>query len=382
MIYLDNAATSSPKPFQVINAVNEALSLYCANPGRSGHDLSVAAADRVYDVRCKLDSFFNCGGSENVSFTQNCSYALNMAIKGLVKKGDHVVISTYEHNSVLRPVHALTENGIITYSVFDVFDDDELTVASLLNELKSNTSLVAVTAVSNAFGKRLPIKRISEAAHNAGALLLVDGAQAAGVIDIDMRRDGIDCLCIPGHKGLYGPMGTGALLHRGLDFSTIIEGGTGTSSALFSQPLEYPERLESGTLNVPGILGLGRGIEYVNELGTAGIFEYETDLCKRLFDGLANINGVRLYDNEIEKNTHAPVLSFNVNGLHSEQTSYLLNKGGFAVRGGLHCAPLAHSYKGTLATGTVRVSPSLNNTEKDIKNLLNLVRKIAIREII
>ncbi len=380
MIYLDNAATSYPKPFCVINALTEAMSLYGANPGRSGHDMSVATSAQVYAVREKLASFFNCNAPENVSFTQNCTHSLNLAIKGLVSEGDHVLISSLEHNSVLRPVHALAERGIITYDVFNVYDDDNMTLSSMRGLLKANTKLVAVTAVSNVTGRIMPLKRLSAAAHNAGALFLVDGAQGAGVVNIDMLRDGIDCLCVPGHKGLYGPMGTGALLHRGLEFSTVMEGGTGTSSALYSQPPEYPERLESGTVNVPGIIALGCGIDYINQIGIKYIFDDETHLCRMLFDGLKNTDGVKVCDESYNSTFHAPLLSFNVGHLHSERVAYLLNDGGFAVRGGFHCSPLAHKTLNTMRTGTVRVSPSINNSEKDINNLLNLVRKIAIRE--
>lgn len=380
MIYLDNAATSFPKPFCVINSLTEAMSLYGANPGRSGHDMSISTSAQVYAVREKLAEFFNCRAPENVSFTQNCTLALNTAIKGLVHSGDHVLISSLEHNSVLRPVHALYEQGVITYDVFKVYDDDNMTVSSMRDLLKENTKLVIVTAVSNVTGRIMPLKRLSAAAHIAGALFIVDGAQGAGVVKFDMMNDGMDCLCIPGHKGLYGPMGTGAVLHRGLTFSTIIEGGTGTSSASFSQPPEYPERLESGTVNVPGIIALGSGVDYINQIGIKTVFDAETSLCRHLFDGLKGIKGVKLYDDNYNSRYHAPLVSFNIGRLHSERVAAMLNEGGFAVRGGLHCAPLAHKTLNTLESGTVRVSPSLNNTEKDINNLLNLVRKIAILE--
>lgn len=380
MIYLDNAATSFPKPFCVINSLTEAMSLYGANPGRSGHDMSVSTSAQVYAVREKLSDFFNCRAPENVSFTQNCTHALNMAIKGLVHSGDHVVISSLEHNSVLRPVHALYEQGVITYDVFNVYDDDNMTLSSMRGALKENTRLVIVTAVSNVTGRIMPLKMLSASAHNAGALFLVDGAQGAGAVQIDMANFGIDCLCVPGHKGLYGPMGTGALLHRNAEFSTIIEGGTGTSSVSYSQPPEYPERLESGTVNVPGIIALGSGVDYIKQIGIKNIFNAETRLCRQLFDGLSTVKGVKLYDEKYSSLYHAPLISFNVGKLHSERVATMLNEGGFAVRGGLHCSPLAHKTLNTLSTGTVRVSPSLNNTEKDINNLLNLVRKIAIRE--
>lgn len=377
MIYLDNAATSFPKPLEVVKTVNNAFTLYGANPGRSGHDFSVSSANQVYLCRESVDRFFNGYGSEFVSFFPNCTYALNTAIKGIVKMGDHVIISSLEHNSVLRPVHKLKEQGIVDYSVFKVGKTDEETIENFKSAFKNNTRLCVVTAVSNVFGNILPLKELSDISHNNGAYFFVDGAQGAGVVEIDMKKQEIDCLCIPGHKGLSGPMGTGALLHNNLDFSTIVEGGTGTASFNFSQPEAYPERLESGTLNVPCICGLRKGIEIVQRTGKEKIFLKESKLCEQLFYGLKSMPKISLYREDYDREHYAPLVSFNVENMHSEQVSNLLNSKGFAVRGGFHCAPLAHISHKTEKQGAVRVSPSVFNQEKDIKNLLNLVRKIA-----
>lgn len=376
MIYLDNAATSYPKPFEVINEVTKSLSVYGANPGRSGHTMSVNTAGAVYAVREKLDAFFNGFGSEFVSFTQNCTYALNTAIKGLAKKGDRILISDLEHNSVLRPVHKLKLDGIADYGIYKVGKTKNETLASLRNEFTDNTKIVVATAVSNVFGDILPLKEIGELAQKNCAKLIVDAAQGAGVIDIDMKRDNIDCLCAPAHKGLYGVMGAGFLMHNGLDIDTLTEGGSGAFSALYEQPEQYPERLESGTVNVPGIVALGKGVDYISQYGIGRIFDEESHLCDILFDGLCEIEGVRIYGDR-RAQTLAPIVSFNINNLYAEQTAALLNEGGIAVRGGLHCAVLAHTARNSLECGTVRVSPSFSNTEKDIKILLNLVRKIA-----
>lgn len=378
MIYLDNAATSFPKPAEVVRTVNSAFSLYGANPGRSGHDMSVSSAFQVYRCRDALDKFFNGYGSELVSFFPNCTYALNTAIKGIVKKGDHIVISSLEHNSVLRPVHKLKEEGVVDYTVFKVGDTDDETLENFKLSFKENTALCIVTAVSNVFGNILPLKKLSDISHKNGAYFFVDGAQGAGVIDIDMKNQGIDCLCIPGHKGLLGPMGTGALLHKNLSFSSIVEGGTGTASFDFSQPQTYPERLESGTLNVPCICGLRKGIEIVEKTGKNKIFYKESKLCEELFYGLKKMPKVTLYRKNYDASHFAPLVSFNVENMHSEKVSAFLNTHGFAVRGGYHCAPLAHISQKTEKQGAVRISPSFFSQEKDIKNLLNLVRKIAI----
>ncbi len=382
MIYLDNAATSYPKPQTVINAVKNSFLNYGANPGRSGHKLSVRTACEVYETRELLNDFFDGYGGEFVSFTANCTEALNIAIKGILKPGDHVVISSFEHNSVTRPLYDLQKQGLITYSVFAVSDDLSETLVNFENAIKSNTKLCVVTAVSNVFGRILPLKELGELAHKSGVLFFVDGAQGAGVIPLSMKKMHIDCLCIPGHKGLLGPMGTGAMLHSGRDFTPLIQGGTGSRSFDLSQPSEYPDRLESGTLNVPGICGLKQGIKVVKSMGVERIFKEENYICNAIFNGLKNIKSVKLYEEKRDSESFAPVLSFNIDGKHSETVCSMLDKNSVAVRGGFHCSPLAHNFMGTKQTGTVRISPSFMTDKKDINKLLNLIRKIAINEFI
>ncbi len=379
MVYSDNATTSYQKPERVVKAVNNSFKYYCANPGRSGHDLSVKTSEIVYKTRESLNEFF-CGfGAENVAFTSNCTESLNKAIKGIIKKGDHIIISSLEHNSVLRPVHSLKEQGIADYTVFEVSKDNDKTLNAFKNSFKDNTKLCVVTAVSNVFGDILPLSDLSNIAHEKNALFFVDGAQGAGLIPISMKNQGIDCLCIPGHKGLLGPMGTGAILHNNLDFTPLIKGGTGTESFSFSQPETYPERLESGTLNVPGICGLYEGVREVKKRKTENIFKIESYIGEEIFNGLKNIKGVKLYEENYDKINRAPVISFNVQNAHSERVAFLLNSGGVAVRGGYHCAPLAHILRKTKQTGTVRISPSLFTSKKDINILLNLTEKIAFK---
>ena len=378
MIYLDNAATSYPKPPEVIEAVTNSMIFYGANPGRSGYDFSVKTAEEVFLTRAKLNDFFNGYGSEYVSFFSNCTYALNTAIKGIVKKGDHIIISSLEHNSVLRPVYALKTAGIAGFSVFQADENEEVLLNNFRKAFKKNTRLCIVTSVSNVFGNILPLKKLSEIAHKNGALFFVDGAQGAGIIKLDMKSMGIDCLCVPGHKGLLGPMGTGSLIHKNLQFNPIVQGGTGTSSFDYSQPREYPERLESGTLNVPGICGLRKGIEALESIGIDKIFQRESDLCELLFNGLKGTKNVKLYRENYDRKRFAPIVTFNIKNYHSERVASILNDNGFAVRGGFHCSPLAHKFYGTEKVGGVRISPSFMTDEKEIKNLLILVRKIAI----
>ena len=377
MIYLDNAATSFPKPTEVINAVNKSFSLYGANPGRSGHDMSINSALAVYSAREKLNDFFEGFGSEFVSFTENCTQSLNMAIKGSVKKGDHIIISSLEHNSVLRPVHKLAEMGVATYSIFVVSHSDEETLYNLRKEIRANTKMIIATAVSNIFGDILPLTEIGKIAKEYNIKFFVDGAQGAGILPIKMKTMGINCLCIPGHKGLLGPMGVGAILHDGSISGTIIEGGTGSESMNFNQPFGYPERLESGTLNVPAICGLKKGVEIISSYGVKNVFLEETALMKNMFYELASMRNIILYRNEYEESKKAPLIAFNIKNMHSEEVSSLLNNNGVAVRGGFHCAPLAHKTYGTEDVGAVRISPSRFTTKKDVNYVLNLLQKIA-----
>ncbi len=377
MIYFDNAATTYPKPREVINEVNKAFTLYGANPGRSGHDMSMNTALAVYSAREILNSFFDGYGSEYVSFTSNCTESLNMAIKGILKSGDHVIISSLEHNSVLRPVIKLAEQKMITFSVFTVSQNEDETLFNLKKEIRSNTKLIITTAVSNVFGDILPLENIGKIAKENNILFMVDGAQGAGVIPIKMKQTGINCLCIPGHKSLYGPMGIGAVLHDGCVKETIIEGGTGTESFNFSQPLAFPERLESGTLNVPAICGLKKGVEIISSYGVNNIFNDESELMELMFNELSGIRNIILYKNEYDRKTQAPLIAFNIKNMHSEEVSAFLNSNSVAVRGGFHCSPLAHKTYGTEITGAVRVSPSRFNTKKDVKYVINLLQKIA-----
>ncbi len=377
MIYLDNAATTYPKPTEVINAVNKSFSLYGANPGRSGHNLSINTAMEIYSTREKLNDLFDGYGSEFVSFTMNCTYALNMAIKGVLKKGDHIIMSSLEHNSVLRPIFKMTADGLVSSSIFTVTHDTDETISNLKKEIRDNTKIIIVTAVSNVFGDILPLEQISKVAKENNILFFVDGAQGAGIIPIKMKKMGINCLCVPGHKGLLGIMGVGAILHDGCIKDTIIEGGTGSESFNYFQPQNFPEKLEGGTLNVPAICGLKKGIEIVSAYGVENIFKEETDLMKMMFNELSSMRKVVLYRNEYNEKIKAPLIAFNIKGYHSEEVASYLNDNSVAVRGGYHCSPLAHKTYGTEDIGAVRISPSRFTTKKDVNYVINLLQKIA-----
>lgn len=376
MIYLDNAATTSPKPQQVILAANNGM-LMSANPGRSGHDMSMRASKQVFEVRRKLADFFGCPSPENVIFTQNCTQALNTAIRGLTVRGDHVITSCLEHNSVVRVLERLKQEGRITYDVAVVYPGDrQKTVNSFRSLIKSNTAMIVCTHASNVFGNILPIQEIGKLAQLHGLKFIVDAAQSAGTVEIDMKKIGITALCLPGHKGLYGAMGTGALLLAdGLNIEPLIFGGTGSESMKITQPDFLPDRLESGTLNLPGIMSVGAGIDFVSGTGIKKIHEYEMNLCSELYNYLYNSNLSEVYS-EFSPEDSVATVAFNVKGLHSEEVARRLNDDGICVRAGYHCSYLAHKYMGTEENGAVRVSVGVFNRKSEIKKLINSVNKI------
>lgn len=374
MIYLDNSATTFPKPREVQEVTARALREFGANPGRGGFEMSMKTAREVYECRRAAAGFFGADGPECVTFQPSCTQALNLVIKGCLKSGDHVVVSDLEHNAVMRPLNALEEQNI-TYTVAETFPGDgDATMDSFRKAMSPNTRLVVCTHASNVFGIRLPVERISALSHQYGAKMCVDCAQSAGLVPINMKESGIDYLCIAGHKGLYGPMGTGMLILRSGDtLRTLIEGGTGTQSQSLLQPEEPPERYESGTQNVPGIIGLHAGIEFVRRKGPEAICAGELAKMRYLHANLSRIPGVELYTGTPQAPYFVPVLSFNLRGVPSETVGDYLAKAGIAVRCGLHCAPLAHRKMGT-ENGTVRVSPSVFTRKEEIDFLIRRIK--------
>lgn len=377
MIYFDNAATTYPKPMQVNNAVCNAMKQYGANPGRSGHNMAIKSSMKVYECRRSISELFNAKGEEYVIFTMNCTHAINMVLKGVLKPGDHVVVSCLEHNAVMRPLNKLSENNI-TFTVAQVYPcNNNLTLDSFRNAINSKTRLIVCMHASNVFGIRLPIERISALANEYGIPMLVDAAQSAGVIPIDMQGMNIDYLCMPGHKGLYGPMGTGILIVSNPDtMDTIIEGGTGSSSREFDQPQLPPDKFESGTINVSGVIGLKEGVEFVKRNKIENISKHEFKLISRLYDRLSQMDKIELYTSCPTPEYFVPLLSFNIKGMDSEEVAQILNKQGIAVRAGIHCAPSAHIYYNTINTGTVRIAPSIFNNERQIDYLVSALKRI------
>lgn len=376
MIYLDNSATTFPKPRTVQNAVNNSLK-YSANPGRSGHKLSIKASEEIFLARKTAAEFFNAKNETDVIFTLNCTMSMNMVIKGMLKSGDHVVVSGMEHNAVMRPLEKMAEKGV-TFTQAEVFpEDNDKTVDSFRRAINARTKMIICVHASNVWGIKLPIERISALAHEYGLLFAVDAAQSAGIVPIDVQQSGIDFLCVAGHKGLYGVMGTGILiLSENAIPDTIIEGGTGSNSVSFEQPQELPDRFESGTPNVSGIVGLRAGIQFVRQKKPENIAKHEFMLIQRLYRELAKMKKIKLYMPMPTPQYFVPILSFNIEGFDSETAAAILNRNNIAVRAGLQCSPAAHRMCGTLESGAIRISPSVSTRISDIDYLVSVLKKI------
>lgn len=379
MIYFDNGATTFPKPKSVRIAVSNALSNLGANPGRSGHKMSLKSSEIIFKCRENAAKLFDIDTPENIIFTLNCTEALNIVIKGILKPGDHAIISSLEHNAVVRPLEHLRDSGI-EYTVANVVPyDDDLTIDNFRNAIKDNTKIIICTHASNVFGIKLPIERIGALCKIYGILFCVDAAQTAGVVPISLKDSYVNYLCTAGHKGLYGPMGTGMLIIKGSVLpDSFVQGGTGTESANPHQPDSLPEKYESGTPNLPGIAGLNAGIKYILNKNISNIANYEIRLAQLLYDKLKQNNNVILYTSRPDLQHSVPVISFNIRGLDSEEVAEILDRRfNIAVRAGLHCAPFAHKSFGTLETGTVRAVISTSSTINDINYFANAVKIIT-----
>ena len=380
MIYLDNSATTYPKPKVVRAAVQNGLIYYGANPGRSGYQMSMRTSRMIYLTRKRIASFFHMDKEENAIFTPSCTSSLNMVIKGVLQKGDHVIISSLEHNSVVRPLEKLKRKGIIIYSVAKVYENEnDKTIDAFRSCINEKTRMMVVTHASNVFGIRLPIERLCALAHHYHILFCVDAAQSAGVLPINMEENGYDFVCCAGHKGLMGLMGSGLLLINSDTLTdTLIEGGTGSESSSLILPSYLPDRLESGTGNVLGICAMGAGVDFINRIGRERIYQREIGHIQTVYHDLKEMKNVQLYTDYPDEDHYAPVLSFSLKGMESESIAKALDERyGICVRAGLHCAPLAHQSMGSDTFGTVRISPSYFSTDHDMRILRDAVYKIS-----
>ena len=376
-IYLDNAATSWPKPECVYQAVDTFNRKIGASPGRGSHSRTITAGQVLLDARESLAQLFNIKDSSRVIFTANVTAAINIALKGLLEPGDHVVISSMEHNAVARPLHSLKEKGV-ELTVVQCAPDGSLDPLLVEQAITGRTRLVCLLHASNLTGTIMPIVEVGRIAHRKGALFMVDAAQTAGVLPVDVEEHKIDILAFTGHKGLLGPQGTGGLYIRpSLEIQTFIEGGTGSLSEQVYQPDFMPDKFESGTPNTPGIAGLGAGVKFIQETGIETIRRHEQALTDLLIRGLKEIPGVILYGPG-DSERQVAVVSFNIEGRDCGEVSFLLDqRHGIQCRSGLHCAPLAHQTLGTVKSGACRISPGFFNTADDINKAIRAVCEIA-----
>ncbi len=378
MHYFDNAATTFPKPEAVYRAMDEFWRTSAGNPGRGTHRLALAASEVVDETRRLLARLFHAPDPSRVIFAANTTDALNLALYGLLSPGDHVVTSSMEHNAVVRPLCALEEQGVMVTRV-PCAGDGSLDPKQVLTAMRPNTRLVALIHASNVTGTILPIETVGAFVRERGALLLVDAAQTAGVLPIDVQAMNIDLLAFPGHKGLLGAPGTGGLVvGERACLHPIRQGGTGTHSEQEQQPTELPEGFETGTLNSVGIAGLGAGVRFVLEQGVEQIHAHESAVMRRLLDGLSTIPGLTIYGlADIER--QVGVVSVCLAHWEPMDVGVALDQDyDIAVRTGLHCAPAAHRTIGTFPTGTVRLSPGYFTTFEDVDRVIAALDDLAV----
>ena len=370
MTYLDNAATTNKKPTAVYKAVNKALRELSANAGRGAYNLSLCAARKIYETREEISNFLNIDSPERVVFTMNATHALNLAIKGVICDKCHVLLSDLEHNSVLRPIHALKETLEIEYSFFNSYCDD--LESEIKRNIRPDTKAIVSTLASNVTGKEIPLEILSKIAKEQGIKLIVDASQYIGHKDIDLKKTPCTALCAPAHKALFGIMGLGfAVFSENIEISTILEGGSGSTSKSLYMPAYLPERLEAGTMPLPAIAALCEGIKYIEKVSIPEIEKKSsmlTDLCK---EAILSVPGNIIYGSNLG------IVAFNMKNMSSEKVCERLNEFDIYVRGGLHCAPIAHRGLGTEEHGIVRVSLSYFSQEREIYKLFKALKKIS-----
>lgn len=370
MIYLDNAATSWPKPEETIKAIEDSIRNNGANPGRGGHKMSLAAGRIIYETREAAAQLFNVNDPARIVFTGNATESINLALKGSIRHGDHVITSSMEHNAVARPLHVLKSRGVEVTEI-PCTEEGFINPADIKNAVKQNTTTIVMLHASNVTGTIMPVEEIGKIARELNLRFIVDAAQTAGFLDIDVIKMNIDILAFTGHKSLYGPQGTGGLFIReGIDLEPLKQGGTGSQSESLDQPEDLPDKYESGTPNTPGIAGLGAGIRFITARGLDKIRAHERTLVKRFIDGLHQIKKVEIYG-PLNPNLQVPVVSINVKEQDSSEIAFVLDRVfDIACRSGLHCSPMAHRTMGTLERGAVRFSFSIYNTLSEVDKIL------------
>jgi len=377
LIYLDNAATSRPKPPEVLQAMNDYMTNVCANSGRSGHQLSIEASRIVYRTREALAKLFNADDPLQIVFTLNATESINLALQGILQHGDHVITSSMEHNSVMRPLRVLESQGV-EITVVKCSQQGFLDPSDVRDAVKKNTKMIVLNHASNVIGSIQPVKEIGLIARDHGLIFLLDSAQTAGACEIDVQKMNVDLLAFSGHKSLYGPVGTGGLyIRNGINLKPLKYGGTGSRSDEEYQPDFLPDRYESGTLNIVGIAGLGAGVEFVMRDGVENIRKKECELTQKLINGLLSIPKVSVYGG-LNVQKQIGVVSFNIQGFSpSEVAMYLEESFDILCRASLHCSPSAHKTIGTFPDGAVRFSLGIFTTDNDVDIAVNAVRKLS-----
>jgi len=378
MIYFDNAATTLHKPDCVIQSVVRAMT-QLGNSGRGANDASLSASRLIYRTREQLNRFFCGEGADRFAFTQNSTQALNIAIKGVLRPGDHIITTVCEHNSVLRPLYELEARGAeLSFVGCDALG--RLDPSDFRSLLRHNTKAIVVNHGSNVTGNVCNLKAVSQIAHENGYLFIVDASQTAGILPIDVQAMGIDLLAFTGHKGLLGPQGTGGLYVRpGITVAPLQTGGSGIHSYSKTHPAEMPTALEAGTLNGHGIAGLSTALQYLEEQGLDTLRSKELSLMQQFYRGICDLPGVTVYG-DFTADTRCPIVSFNISGYNSAEVSDILSEDyGIATRPGAHCAPLMHKAFGTEQQGMVRFSFSHSNTEEEIQTGIQAIRDLTCR---
>ena len=381
MIYFNNAATTYPKPERVYQEVDTFFRSEGVNPGRSQGVKTMNINRRIFNTREKFAQFFGIKDSSCFIFTSGATESLNLAIKGFLKENDHVISTKLEHNSVIRPLNKLAQEGRITVNFIDFNEEGTVNLTDIKRNFQANTSLLVISHSSNVLGSINDIAKIADFSAQNDIKVIVDAAQTAGVIDINLSELNIDMLSVPGHKSLYGPPGIGGLyIEPSLNLDTLMEGGTGSNSLNTNQPDILPDKYESGTLNTLGIIGLGAGLDFIKETGREVIYKHEMKLVDAFIQGLRDIKGVLIYGPQ-SLDKKVGVVSINLMNLSANKFAHLLqNEYNISVRGGLHCAPLLHKAMKTEKKGMVRFSFSYFNTLDEINQALSVIETIAKKE--
>lgn len=377
--YFDNSATSNPKPKIVIDKVMEAITSLNGNSGRSGYKRAVDVSREIFNTRVKISKFFNVENPLQIAFTSNSTESLNFAIKGLGLKDCHVITTVLEHNSVLRPLHFLEEERNVKLSFLEPKNSLDELKKELLLLIQEDTKAVVINHISNLTGYIMDIFEIGKICKEKGLIFIVDSSQSAGFLPIDVQKCNIDILCFTGHKSLFGIQGVGGIyVDEKISLNSVLEGGTGSFSKMERQPKTMPEALEAGTLNTPGILSLGAGIDFINEIGIDKIKRHEDKLTKKFLDAIKNIEEITIYgESDFDKIKRGPVVSLNIKGVNAAELSGILSEEfNICTRSGFHCAPLAHKFYGTYDNGATRFSFSYFNTEDEIDFLISSLKEI------